>query len=235
MIGISPISSRIHSKILLFALDSLYLYGPLVTKLPRMHLFSPVWHDGQCLQIFRYQWEFWSPAHTLCTSTPSSFSGIPSKMLPSSSRYRDSRPSARRTISTYDKLGLSDLLPQVNCISTEFTPRKHGGEKGVPFRIQVDTFTTNQSGEYMEHVHSSSCQVKVFKVNLISFLPCHTPRGAFNDPCACFCFGSLKEPIANWRRTEKRLIKSPPKTERSISFPMIPHCWRRWGHMFQIT
>lgn len=56
-------------------------------------------------------------------------------------------------------------LPQVNCISTEFTPRKHGGEKGVPFRIQVDTFATDESGEYMEHIHSSSCQVKVFKVN----------------------------------------------------------------------
>lgn len=53
---------------------------------------------------------------------------------------------------------------QVNCISTEFTPRKHGGEKGVPFRIQVDTYTTNEHGEYVEHVHSSSCQVKVFKV-----------------------------------------------------------------------
>uniref|UniRef100_A0AAX7VN93 Grh/CP2 DB domain-containing protein n=1 Tax=Astatotilapia calliptera TaxID=8154 RepID=A0AAX7VN93_ASTCA len=53
---------------------------------------------------------------------------------------------------------------QVNCISTEFTPRKHGGEKGVPFRIQVDTYTTNEHvDEYVEHVHSSSCQVKVFK------------------------------------------------------------------------
>ncbi|CAJ1078588.1 transcription factor CP2-like protein 1 [Xyrichtys novacula] len=56
-----------------------------------------------------------------------------------------------------------NIVSQVNCISTEFTPRKHGGEKGVPFRIQVDTFTTNEHGEYMEHVHSSSCQVKVFK------------------------------------------------------------------------
>lgn len=64
---------------------------------------------------------------------------------------------------------------QVNCISTEFTPRKHGGEKGVPFRIQVDTFSTNENGEYMEHVHSSSCQVKVFKVSCCSEaqqLPC---------------------------------------------------------------
>lgn len=59
---------------------------------------------------------------------------------------------------------------QVNCISTEFTPRKHGGEKGVPFRIQVDTFTSNEHGEYLEHVHSSSCQVKVFKVGKRSYL-----------------------------------------------------------------
>lgn len=66
-------------------------------------------------------------------------------------------------------------LPQVNCISTEFTPRKHGGEKGVPFRIQVDTFTTNESGEYMEHVHSSSCQVKVFKVSSSAASCCVTP------------------------------------------------------------
>uniref|UniRef100_A0A674HZI9 Transcription factor CP2 like 1 n=1 Tax=Terrapene triunguis TaxID=2587831 RepID=A0A674HZI9_9SAUR len=52
---------------------------------------------------------------------------------------------------------------QVHCISTEFTPRKHGGEKGVPFRIQIDTFKQNENGEYTEHLHSASCQIKVFK------------------------------------------------------------------------
>ncbi|KAF7241734.1 Transcription factor CP2-like protein 1 [Varanus komodoensis] len=52
---------------------------------------------------------------------------------------------------------------QVHCISTEFTPRKHGGEKGVPFRIQMDTFKQNDNGEYTEHLHSASCQIKVFK------------------------------------------------------------------------
>ncbi|PIO39449.1 hypothetical protein AB205_0056070, partial [Aquarana catesbeiana] len=52
---------------------------------------------------------------------------------------------------------------RVHCISTEFTPRKHGGEKGVPFRIQIDTFKQNESGEYTEHLHSASCQIKVFK------------------------------------------------------------------------
>lgn len=63
----------------------------------------------------------------------------------------------------WDPVKNASVFLQVNCISTEFTPRKHGGEKGVPFRIQVDTFRTNDHGEYMEHVHSSSCQVKVFK------------------------------------------------------------------------
>ncbi|KAG7502843.1 hypothetical protein JOB18_027437 [Solea senegalensis] len=63
----------------------------------------------------------------------------------------------------WDPVKNASVFIQVNCISTEFTPRKHGGEKGVPFRIQVDTFTTNEHGEYMEHVHSSSCQIKVFK------------------------------------------------------------------------
>ncbi|XP_068429206.1 transcription factor CP2-like protein 1 [Clinocottus analis] len=63
----------------------------------------------------------------------------------------------------WDPVKNASVFIQVNCISTEFTPRKHGGEKGVPFRIQQDTFTTNEHGEYLEHVHSSGCQVKVFK------------------------------------------------------------------------
>ncbi|KAG7244967.1 hypothetical protein INR49_023533 [Caranx melampygus] len=57
----------------------------------------------------------------------------------------------------------TSVFVQVHCISTEFTPRKHGGEKGVPFRIQFDTFALGDSGEYTEHLHSASCQIKVFK------------------------------------------------------------------------
>uniref|UniRef100_A0A3Q2FLQ3 Upstream-binding protein 1 n=1 Tax=Cyprinodon variegatus TaxID=28743 RepID=A0A3Q2FLQ3_CYPVA len=57
----------------------------------------------------------------------------------------------------------TSVFVQVHCISTEFTPRKHGGEKGVPFRIQIDTFTQGDGGEYAEHLHSASCQIKVFK------------------------------------------------------------------------
>jgi len=51
---------------------------------------------------------------------------------------------------------------QVNCISTEFTPKKHGGEKGVPFRIQVETFLHGDTSG--RRLHAAACQIKVFKV-----------------------------------------------------------------------
>nr|XP_054505110.1 alpha-globin transcription factor CP2 [Agelaius phoeniceus] len=63
----------------------------------------------------------------------------------------------------WDPSKRTSVFIQVHCISTEFTLRKHGGEKGVPFRVQIDTFRENESGEYTEHLHSASCQIKVFK------------------------------------------------------------------------
>ena len=51
---------------------------------------------------------------------------------------------------------------KVHAISTEFTPKKHGGEKGVPFRIQIETYSHNDGEEKL--LHAASCQVKVFKV-----------------------------------------------------------------------
>lgn len=47
------------------------------------------------------------------------------------------------------------LFIKVHCISTEFTQRKHGGEKGVPFRIQVETYT----GDGEKILHCAACQV----------------------------------------------------------------------------
>ncbi|XP_041988469.1 transcription factor CP2-like protein 1 isoform X2 [Aricia agestis] len=49
---------------------------------------------------------------------------------------------------------------KVNCISTEFTAKKHGGEKGVPFRIQVETSLADQP----LRLHAAACQIKVFKL-----------------------------------------------------------------------
>lgn len=52
----------------------------------------------------------------------------------------------------------------MNCISTEFTPKKHGGEKGVPFRIQVETYQNDEGFESAKRLHAAACQIKVFKL-----------------------------------------------------------------------
>uniref|UniRef100_A0A8C8SBU4 Grh/CP2 DB domain-containing protein n=1 Tax=Pelusios castaneus TaxID=367368 RepID=A0A8C8SBU4_9SAUR len=63
----------------------------------------------------------------------------------------------------WDPTKRTSVFVQVHCISTEFTLRKNGGEKGVPFRIQIDTYKANDKEEHVEHLHSASCLVKVFK------------------------------------------------------------------------
>ncbi|KAG8446768.1 hypothetical protein GDO86_014290 [Hymenochirus boettgeri] len=63
----------------------------------------------------------------------------------------------------WDPSKRTSIFIQVNCISTEFTQRKNGGEKGAPFRIQVDTYKADSHGGSTEHLYSCSCQVKVFK------------------------------------------------------------------------
>ncbi|GFN94618.1 transcription factor cp2 [Plakobranchus ocellatus] len=60
----------------------------------------------------------------------------------------------------WDPTKETGIYVRVHCISTEFTAKKHGGEKGVPFRIQVETYTDNEEGKLL---HAASCQIKVFK------------------------------------------------------------------------
>ncbi|KAJ8388387.1 hypothetical protein AAFF_G00134130 [Aldrovandia affinis] len=101
----------------------------------------------------------------------------------------------------WDPAKNASVFIQVHCISTEFTPRKHGGEKGVPFRVQIDTFTQNESGEYLEHVHSSSCQVKVFK-----------PKGADRK---------LK---TDREKIEKRSLQDREKYQPSYETTLLAEC-----------
>lgn len=63
---------------------------------------------------------------------------------------------------TWDPSKDTGVYIKVHCISTEFTAKKHGGEKGVPFRVQVETYL--QDDEEFRLVHCASCQIKVFKV-----------------------------------------------------------------------
>lgn len=154
--------------------------GTFVPHLPRMHLSSSqiasienIRPSGNTRIVCRYSIISGDSGALFTPSAPqhrgvslgsgqNCFRIHPGRGRPWSSRTP--HPPHPQPPTTCNNLALSTPLRQVNCISTEFTPRKHGGEKGVPFRIQVDTFTTNESGEYMEHVHSSSCQIKVFKV-----------------------------------------------------------------------
>ncbi|XP_052255315.1 transcription factor CP2-like isoform X3 [Dreissena polymorpha] len=53
------------------------------------------------------------------------------------------------------------IYVKVNCISTEFTAKKHGGEKGVPFRLQVETMESDHDDAKL--IHCASSQIKVFK------------------------------------------------------------------------
>ncbi|XP_076456307.1 transcription factor CP2-like isoform X2 [Babylonia areolata] len=62
---------------------------------------------------------------------------------------------------TWDPTKETGVYFRVQAISTEFTPRKHGGEKGVPFRIQLETYAHGDREERL--LHAASCQVKVFK------------------------------------------------------------------------
>ncbi|KAF3861054.1 hypothetical protein F7725_001309 [Dissostichus mawsoni] len=59
-----------------------------------------------------------------------------------------SNPTQLNTVEfLWDPSKRTSVFIQVHCISTEFTMRKHGGEKGVPFRIQIDTFKENENEE----------------------------------------------------------------------------------------
>ena len=58
-------------------------------------------------------------------------------------------------------LKFSIYCPQVHCISTEFTPKKHGGERGVPFRLQIETFSS-EAGHC--RLHAGACILQVFKL-----------------------------------------------------------------------
>jgi hypothetical protein len=64
----------------------------------------------------------------------------------------------------WDPTKETGVFVKVNCISTEFTPKKHGGEKGVPFRLIIETHWYNNNSPSMNTcIDGASCQVKVFK------------------------------------------------------------------------
>ncbi|XP_051850588.1 transcription factor CP2-like protein 1 isoform X5 [Antechinus flavipes] len=122
-------------------------------------------------------------------------------------------PSRLNTVEfLWDPAKRTSLFLQVNCISTEFTPRKNGGEKGVPFRIQIDTFKPSDKGIPIEHLHSASCLIKVFKC---SPWP-ETSTGLHTSPSP----PGLTSPHSFKFLTHERICSSPPfSLDNSVDSP----------------
>ncbi|XP_064397820.1 transcription factor CP2-like [Halichondria panicea] len=77
-----------------------------------------------------------------------------------------------QTISfTWSSLTPAIVAFKVNCLSSEFAPRKHGGERGIPLRLQLDTSSAEGSTGNMTSgdkgrerlVERLVCNIKVFK------------------------------------------------------------------------
>lgn len=51
-------------------------------------------------------------------------------------------------------------------ISTEFSARKHGGEKGVPFRLTINSYQyePEKPTSQLTLLHSCYAQIRVFRV-----------------------------------------------------------------------
>ncbi|XP_054158785.1 upstream-binding protein 1-like [Oppia nitens] len=53
----------------------------------------------------------------------------------------------------------ASIFVKLNCISTEFTSKRHGGERGTPLRLIIDTYCASNNVK----LDSAQCLVKVFK------------------------------------------------------------------------
>lgn len=63
----------------------------------------------------------------------------------------------------WDSSKAAGVFIRINSISTEFTLKKHGGEKGVPFKISIETFSYNSKTHESYFISAACCQIKVFK------------------------------------------------------------------------
>ena len=63
----------------------------------------------------------------------------------------------------WDSSKAAGVFIRINSISTEFTLRKHGGEKGIPFKLSIETFSYNSKTHDSYFISAACCQIKVFK------------------------------------------------------------------------
>ena len=62
----------------------------------------------------------------------------------------------------WDTSTTASLCIRFKCTSTDFAHKRHGGEKGFPLRIQIDTYETNHVN--VKHLYSCCCKIQLFRL-----------------------------------------------------------------------
>jgi transcription factor CP2-like protein len=63
----------------------------------------------------------------------------------------------------WDTTTTTSLFIRFQCTSTDFALKRHGGEKGIPLRIQIDTYHENDVDD-VKHLHSCCCKIQLFRL-----------------------------------------------------------------------
>ena len=56
------------------------------------------------------------------------------------------------------------LFVRFHCTSTDFAAKRHGGERGIPLRLQIDTYQLSNDQQRVHHCHSCSCRIQLFRL-----------------------------------------------------------------------
>ncbi|UJR16289.1 hypothetical protein I4U23_003195 [Adineta vaga] len=63
----------------------------------------------------------------------------------------------------WDPSATTSLFVRFKCTSTDFAQKRHGGEKGIPLRIQIDTYHEDDV-HAIKHLHSCCCKIQLFRL-----------------------------------------------------------------------
>jgi transcription factor CP2-like protein len=55
----------------------------------------------------------------------------------------------------------TSLFIRFKCTSTDFAQKRHGGEKGIPLRIQIDTYKNDVDD--IQHLYACCCKIQLFR------------------------------------------------------------------------
>ena len=63
----------------------------------------------------------------------------------------------------WDTATTTSLFLRFKCTSTDFAHKRHGGEKGIPLRLQIDTYQGNHLDQAC-HLHACCCKIQLFRL-----------------------------------------------------------------------